>query len=207
MVSAYFGLTRGTQARQEGLTSARRALALRPDLPEALTAVAGLELICENDGAAAERHFAQALLHNPSYVQARCWYALFYLQWTRGRYEDGVAELRRALELDPLSAYVSTVLAVGLWQAGLVGEAVESATRAIGLDPDFVPLRSDHRFASLVQALDTLPPFYKRVASPADAVQPARPGLGSTTGPRRDSTIRRHLTNLTNHRDDGSVVA
>ena len=53
MVSAYFGLTRGTEARQEGLTSAQRALALRPDLPEALTAVAGTHLVSREEAAAA----------------------------------------------------------------------------------------------------------------------------------------------------------
>jgi TolB-like protein/Tfp pilus assembly protein PilF len=112
VVIAYFGLVRWEEARQEGLTAARRALALRPDLAEALTAVAGLELICENDAAAAERHFAQALAHNPSYIQARCWYASFYLQLTKGRFDEGVAEIRRTQALDPLSAYVSTLLAV-----------------------------------------------------------------------------------------------
>jgi TolB-like protein/Tfp pilus assembly protein PilF len=135
VVMAYFGLARGQEARQEGLTAARRALALSPGLPEALTAVAGLELICENDATAAERHFAQALARNSSYIQARCWYALFFLQLTKGRFDEGVEEMRRTQALDPLSAYVATVFAVTLWQAGTATEAVEAAKRAVHLDP------------------------------------------------------------------------
>ena len=63
-----------------------------------------------------------------------------------------------------------TQLALTADVAGRRDEAIALARRALAdREPpfmlfarhflDFVPLRSDHRFASLVQALDTLPPF------------------------------------------------
>jgi len=54
------------------------------------------------DKAEAEREFLRALELNPRYVQARDWYALFYLQWGVGRLEEGVAQTKTALKSDPL---------------------------------------------------------------------------------------------------------
>ena len=135
VVSAYFGVVRGTEARRQGLTAARRALALDSSSADAHTALAGLAQICENDLEAARAGYETALELNPSHIQGRCWYALFYLQAGRGRYADGVAEARRARDLDPLSAWVATVLAVTLVTAGDVEAAVQEARRATALDP------------------------------------------------------------------------
>ena len=57
------------------------------------------------DSAAAEREFLFALELNPRYIQARDWYALFYLQLTAGRLEEGAKHARLAMETDPLSGY------------------------------------------------------------------------------------------------------
>jgi TolB-like protein/Tfp pilus assembly protein PilF len=135
VVSAYFGVVRGTEARRQGLAAARQALALDSTSSDAHTALAGLAQICENDLQAAEAGYETALELNPSHIQGRCWYALFYLQAGRGRYADGVAEARRAREQDPLSAWVATVLAVTLVTAGHAEEAVQEARRATALDP------------------------------------------------------------------------
>jgi tetratricopeptide (TPR) repeat protein len=135
VVSAYFGHVRGTEARRHGLAAARRALALDSASPDAHTALAGLAQICENNLEAARAGYETALELNPSHIQGRCWHALFYLQAGRGRYADGVAEARRARELDPLSAWVATILAVALVTAGDAEEAVLEARRARALDP------------------------------------------------------------------------
>jgi TolB-like protein/predicted Zn-dependent protease len=135
VVSAYFGLVRGTEARRQGLAAARQALALDAASSDAHTALAGLAQICENDLRAARAGYETALELNPSHIQGRCWYALFYLQAGRGRYAEGVAEARRARELDPLSAWVAAILAVTLVTAGDTEEAVLEARRATALDP------------------------------------------------------------------------
>jgi Flp pilus assembly protein TadD len=73
---------------------------------------------------------------SPSYVLGRCWYACFYCQWARGEFEQGIAEARRALDIDPLSSYLSMILACCLCTAGRLDEAIETARRAVQQDPE-----------------------------------------------------------------------
>ena len=68
--------------------------------------------------------------------QGRSWYALFYLQWACGEFEQGIAEARRALDSDPLSAYVTMILARCLCTAGRLDEAIETCRRAVQQDPE-----------------------------------------------------------------------
>ena len=53
-----------------------------------------------------------------------------------GDFEQGIAEARRALDSDPLSAYVTMNLGVCLFTAGRLDEAIETCRRAIQLDPE-----------------------------------------------------------------------
>jgi tetratricopeptide (TPR) repeat protein len=60
---------------------------------------------------------------------------LIYLNWARGDFERGIAEARRALDSDPLSAYVTMTLGVCLFTAGRLDEAIEKCLLASQLDP------------------------------------------------------------------------
>ena len=84
----------------------------------------------------AEREFREALTLNPGYMQARCWYGLFFLQWGVGRDQDGLAEARLAFEADPLSAYATTVLSLALATVQRFDEAVLQARNAVQQDPE-----------------------------------------------------------------------
>ena len=78
-----------------------------------------------DDRPQARREFERALELNPHDVQGRCWYALFYLQWVAGEFEQGVSHARRALADDPLSAYTTMIVAACLGTAGRLDEAGE----------------------------------------------------------------------------------
>ena len=69
----------------EALAAATRALEIDPGSAEAHNALACASLLWERDFNKAEREFLHALALNPKYIQARCWYGLFFLQWTVGR--------------------------------------------------------------------------------------------------------------------------
>ena len=69
-------------------------------------------------------------------MQGRCWYALFYLQWTRGAFDQGVMHARRALADDPLSAYPAMILAGCLQVAGRLDEAIATARLAVERDSE-----------------------------------------------------------------------
>jgi TolB-like protein/Flp pilus assembly protein TadD len=132
----YYGFVRGSKSKPLALQAARRAIELDASSAEGHNALACAALLYEWDFATAEKEFLLALEANPNYVQARCWYALFYLQWVRGRIDDGLAQARLALEGDPLSGYATSVLAECLATAQRFTEAIDQARLAKERDPD-----------------------------------------------------------------------
>ena len=135
-VMAYSGAARGADSKPEAMAAARRSIELDPASAVAHTALACATLLYENDRAAAKRWFERALEINPSYGMGRCWYGLFYFQWACGDFERGITEARRALDSDPLSAYVTMNLGNCLLTAGRLDEAMDADRRAIQLDPE-----------------------------------------------------------------------
>jgi eukaryotic-like serine/threonine-protein kinase len=133
---AYYGYRRPDEAMPAAVEAATRATANDPESAEAHNARAVVALLWERDFAKAEREFHEALALNPRYTQARCWYGLFFLQWTVGRGEDGLKEAWIALEADPLSAYVTTVVSLALASVQRFDEALRHALKALERDPD-----------------------------------------------------------------------
>ena len=135
-VLAYSGAARGSESKPQAMAAARRSIELDPASAAGHTALACATLLYENNRAMAKQEFERALELSPGYGMGRCWYALFYFQWACGDFERGIAEARRALDSDPLSAYVTMNLGVCLFTAGRLDEAIETCRRAIQLDPE-----------------------------------------------------------------------
>ena len=135
-VLAYSGAARGSESKPQALAAARRSIELDPTSTVGHTALAVASLLYENNRAMAKHEFERALEISPSYGMGRCWYALFYFQWACGDFERGIAEARRALDSDPLSAYVTMTLGNCLLTAGRLDEAIDTDRRAIQLDPE-----------------------------------------------------------------------
>ena len=116
------------QARDAGAN----ALRLDPTLGEAHCAVAQLNQL-DFDWAAAEQEFKRALELSPSSADT---YDL-YGRMCAGleRYEEAIALVRRAQELDPLAH--RTDVAAALLRAGRYDEAALEAARALEDDPDY----------------------------------------------------------------------
>ena len=135
-VRGFWSVAPPGEVMPKALTAARRAVALDPDLAEAQCALAAALLFWERDYEAAGAAFRRGLELNPQYTQGRAWYALFWLQTVGGRHRDAVAEARRTLEADPLSAYAATILALVLGMAGEAVEALPHARLAAQRDPE-----------------------------------------------------------------------
>ena len=135
-VLANFGLVRGAESKPHALAAAARAIELSPSSAAGHAALAFAVLAFANDRSQAKREFERALELNPHYVQGRCWYALFYLQWVAGELEQGLNHARRALEDDPLSAYTTMIVAACLATAGRLDEAIEMGRLAMERDPE-----------------------------------------------------------------------
>jgi TolB-like protein len=101
-VVGYSGIVRPEASMPKAIEAARRAVALGPSFAEAHNALAMASLMGAWDKAEAEREFLRALELNPRYVQARDWYALYYLMLSEGRSAEAIAEAKGALELDPV---------------------------------------------------------------------------------------------------------
>lgn len=132
----YYGLAAPDACMPKGMEAARRAVALDPSLAEAHNALAMACLMGTWDKAEAEREFLRALELNPKYIQARDWYALFYLQFSEGRLAEGVAQAKFALEFDPLSSYTHAIYGLTCAIAGKYAEAVQISRRAVDLDSE-----------------------------------------------------------------------
>ena len=143
-VLGYYGLARPEVCMPQGLEAARRAVALDPSLAEAHTALAIASLMRTWNKAEAEREFLRALELNPKYLQARDWYALFYLQFAAGRLEEGVAQARQALDCDPLSSYANTLFGYTCAGAGKYTAGVQACERAVELDSESFIARWAH---------------------------------------------------------------
>jgi hypothetical protein len=84
---------------------------------------------------------------NPRYVQARGWYALFYLTWSEERLEEGVAQAKLALESDPLSAYAACTFGFTCCLTGRYAEGLRACEHAVELDSESFLARYLHGFA------------------------------------------------------------
>src|SRR5262249_33823937 len=132
----YSGYVRPEKMMPQALEAATRALTLDPTSTEGHCALGNVALLWERDFAKAEREFLTALSLNPQYIQARCWYGLFFLQWSAGRMEEGLAEAERASEADPLSSYATMVRSMAIGTVGRAQEGETQARIAVEQDPE-----------------------------------------------------------------------
>jgi len=132
-----YGLERPEATLPQAKEAAERAVSLDPMLAEAHCSLACVCLLYDWDLSKAEREFLRAKELNPRYVQNLAWYALFYLAWARGRFDESIAVSKVAVGVDPLSGYAHAMLAFSFGHAGKGGEAVPSAKSAIALEESF----------------------------------------------------------------------
>jgi TolB-like protein/DNA-binding winged helix-turn-helix (wHTH) protein len=116
--------------------AASRALELDDDLAEAHAALGAEKADFEYDLPGAEREFKRAIELNPNYADAHFRYAWTYLT-PLGKSEEAIAEMKKALELDPFSRMDNTVLGCTYFYARKYDQAEDQFKKAIQLDPDF----------------------------------------------------------------------
>ena len=128
------------RSQNETIPKARVAAQKALQIEDLAEAHATLGLIAENydwDWAGAEKEFRLAIELNPNYSTAHHWYGEAFLALT-GRFDEAVAEMKRAGELDPLSPIISTDLGATLYFARRYDEAIQQLTRTLELYPDYL---------------------------------------------------------------------
>jgi len=116
--------------------AALRALELDETLAEAHTAIGVVKLWFDWDWEGAERAWRRALELNPNSVEALA-LSSDHLIWTRGQFEEGLAQARRARDLDPLNRGVNHMLAYAYLRTRRYDEAIAQFRRMLELDPNF----------------------------------------------------------------------
>lgn len=125
----------------EANANARKALQLDDDLAEAHTSLAAAEVL-DWRWKDAEREFRRALDLNSNSAQAHQWYGNLLLG-PQGRHPEAIAEVQRALELDPLSLVVNTDLGYAYFIAGQHNLAYGQYQKVLAMDATFVPVHFD----------------------------------------------------------------
>ena len=144
---AFWGMMRPEEMGERARTAASRAMAIDATLVESLASAALVALCVELDEAGAMALWDRFPALDPSNVDAHVLRAGFDRCYTRAAFDLAIAELRSAIEADPLNAYPASQLAVVFGYAGRHDEAEAEARRAIELDPG-----STYAHWSLIQA-------------------------------------------------------
>jgi len=129
------GVMRCREATAKMKEVVRRAKELDPDLPELQAQTAAIAYYVDWDWPAAEREFRRAIEVDATDPDPHMWYA-DYLVNVAGRFDEGIAEARRAAELDPLNSLYQVRLAVALLDARHDEEGIAVLQHVRRADPN-----------------------------------------------------------------------
>jgi serine/threonine protein kinase/tetratricopeptide (TPR) repeat protein len=136
VINGYWGGLPPKESFPKAKAAARKALELDDKLSEAHTALAEVKAIYEWDWAGAEREFKRAIELSPSSADGRYFYAYTYLT-PMGQFEEAVAEMKRALETDPLSLIINANLGDIYYYARQYNHAIEQGRKTLEIAPEF----------------------------------------------------------------------
>ena len=129
---------------------AQKALAIDESSAEALVGLASVKARYHFDVEGALADYERAIQLNPNDATAHHWIGGDCFAAT-GQHAREVAELTRALELDPLSPIIASNLGVAFTRAGRVEEAVVQLRKTIELHDDFYPAHREYALALELQ--------------------------------------------------------
>lgn len=115
--------------------AAIKALKIDEALAEAHTSLGYVKLVYDWDWEGAEREFKRAieLRSNDEWVyESYGWYLVAV-----GRFDESVAEMKRAQEVDPFSSAANTCLGIPLYYSRRYDEAIARFRIALEMEPNF----------------------------------------------------------------------
>jgi tetratricopeptide (TPR) repeat protein len=131
----YLGLT-PREARPKGKAAAMKALEIDDSLAEAHTTLADTYLYYDWDFPKAQQEFLRAIATNPNYPTAHQWYSEYL--YAVGRFDESIAEAKRAQELDPLSISINLSVAAAYFYARKYDPAIEYAKKTQLMDSNYI---------------------------------------------------------------------
>lgn len=120
----------------KAIAAAKKALELDDTLAEAHTTLALGVWYYEFDFSQANREFQRAIELNPNYATGHQQYGNNTLS-ALGRFDDAIAEGKRAAELDPLSLVINADLGVNYVYARRYDDAIAQLRKTVDLNPGY----------------------------------------------------------------------
>ncbi|MCI0422740.1 MAG: tetratricopeptide repeat protein, partial [Acidobacteria bacterium] len=117
-------------------TAARKALEIDEQLGEAHCALAVLHYF-NYEWAEGEREFQRAIELSPNYSTAHMWHSYFVI--ALGRFDEAIAEAKRAQEIDPLSLINNTQVGSPFYFMRRYDQAIAQYRKALEMDPNYGP--------------------------------------------------------------------
>jgi len=114
--------------------AAQKALEIDDTLAEAHTSLANIKKYY-GDWKGLEKGYKKAIELSPSYASAHHWYA--YDLMLMGRFEESIAEINLAQELDPYSLIINANVGFILYNARRYDQAIELYRDRLEMDPSF----------------------------------------------------------------------
>jgi serine/threonine protein kinase/Tfp pilus assembly protein PilF len=133
-ICASWGFMEPREAFAKAKAAVIEALRLDDTLAEAHVGMGNVMGMCDFNWIAAEHAYHRAIKLNPSSPIVHYYYGWAFLR-PMGRLEEALAQLKRAVELDPLSAFYNSLLGYIHYANGQHGLAIEQYQRAVDLDP------------------------------------------------------------------------
>jgi TolB-like protein/Flp pilus assembly protein TadD len=131
----FYGYLPPTDSWPKAKAAALRALDIDDDLAEARVSLATVGLFYEWDREQAHRECVRAQKLNPGYPAA--WLHDATALIALGRFDEGLASIRKANELDPLSPWLQTVHGLHLYFARRYDDAERELRAALELEPHY----------------------------------------------------------------------
>jgi serine/threonine-protein kinase len=119
----------------EARKAAMTALEMDDGIAEVHASSGAVKFFCDWDWAGAEQEFRRALAINPACAEAHHMYA--HGEVFLGRLESAVAEIKLALDLEPISPGLNSCAAEVFFYARRYGEAIEQSHVTLDIAPGF----------------------------------------------------------------------
>jgi serine/threonine protein kinase/Tol biopolymer transport system component/tetratricopeptide (TPR) repeat protein len=133
--AAVYGMGAPRDLFPQAKAAALKALELDDTLAEAHAALAFTTLCYEWDARTAEQQFKLAIEINPNYSLAHQWYSNLLI--AQGRFDEGIAEVTRAQELNPLSLMDKSITGWSYYHARQYERARNELNRVLEMDRNF----------------------------------------------------------------------
>jgi adenylate cyclase len=131
----WFSNISAKEAYPRAIAAAEKAVELDHTLAEAYTSLADAKLMFEWDWSGGESAIKRAIRLNPNYAIARLDYSMHYLE-PMLRHDEAMAEMKRALKLDPLSPVVNDHVGWPFLYARQYDQAIEQFQKALEIEPN-----------------------------------------------------------------------